>query len=106
VAVSLLLLVLGCFLEIISVILIVTPIVLPVVKHLDIDLFHFGIIMIVNMELALITPPVGMNLFVVSAIARQPIIEVFKGTLPFVLLIGACLLAVIYFPQITTFLIR
>lgn len=105
-AVNALLLVLGCFLEIISVILIVVPIVLPAVILLDINLFHFGIILIVNMELAVITPPIGMNLYVVSAIAKQPILEVFRGTLPFVVLISFCLMLIILLPQISTFLLE
>jgi C4-dicarboxylate transporter DctM subunit len=102
-AINVLLLVLGCFLEIISVILIVVPIILPSVLHLGIDPIHLGIIIIVNMELAVITPPVGMNLFVVSAISRQPVIEVFKGTLPFVALIAVCLLLLILFPELSKF---
>ncbi|MCH9663845.1 MAG: TRAP transporter large permease, partial [Gammaproteobacteria bacterium] len=105
-AINVLLLVLGCFLEIISVILIVVPIVLPAIKLLDINLFQFGIILIVNMELAVITPPIGMNLFVVSAISKRPIAEVFKGTLPFVGLITACLMLLIMFPQISTFVLE
>lgn len=105
-AINVLLLVLGCFLEIISVILIVVPIVLPVLIELGIDPIHFGIILIVNMELAVITPPVGMNLFVVSAISRKPIPEVFKGTLPFVGLITASLALLIAFPQISTFMLK
>ena len=104
--ISVLLLILGCFLEIISVILIVVPIVLPVILELGIDPIHFGIILIVNMELAVITPPVGMNLFVVSAISGKPIPEVFKGTLPFVALIAANLALIILFPQISTFMLR
>ena len=68
-AINLLLLALGCFLEIISVILIVVPILLPTLNDLGIDPIYFGIILIVNMELAVITPPIGMNLFVVSAIS-------------------------------------
>ncbi len=102
-AINVLLLMLGCFLEIISVILIVVPIILPSVIHLGIDPIHLGIVIIVNMELAVITPPVGMNLFVVSAISRQRVIEVFKGTLPFVALIAACLLLLILFPGLSRF---
>jgi C4-dicarboxylate transporter DctM subunit len=84
--VNVLLLALGCFLEIISVILITVPIFLPVLKALDINLIHFAIILIVNMEIGVITPPVGMNLFAISAISRTPVQEVFRGTLPFMLI--------------------
>ena len=65
-AVNLLLIALGLFLEIISVILITLPIFLPVLAGLGIDPVHFAIIMVINMELAVITPPIGMNLFVIS----------------------------------------
>ena len=82
------------------------PIVLPVLIELGINPIHFGIILIINMELAVITPPVGMNLFVVSAISRKPIPEVFKGTLPFVGLIAASLALIIIFPDISTFMLR
>ena len=104
--VNLLLLILGCFLEIISIILIVVPIILPTLKHLNIDLVHFAIVVIINMELAVITPPVGMNLFVVSAISGRPIAEVFRGTLPFALVIGAALLVFTCVPSLATFMLR
>ena len=94
--VNALLLVLGCFLEIISVILITVPIFLPVLKALDINLVHFAIIVIVNMELGVITPPVGMNLFAISAISRTPVQDVFRGTLPFMMIMLVMLLLFTY----------
>ncbi|MEM8856606.1 MAG: TRAP transporter large permease subunit, partial [Pseudomonadota bacterium] len=86
-----LLLLLGCFLEIISVILITLPIFLPMLQELGIDPVHFAIIMILNMELAVITPPIGMNLFVISSISNTSIVQVFRGTLPFVAIMVAML---------------
>ena len=105
-AINLLLLALGCFLEIISVILIVVPILLPTLNDLGIDPIYFGIILIVNMELAVITPPIGMNLFVVSAISRQSIGKVFQGALPFVGVITLGLIILILFPPISTIFVR
>ncbi len=105
-AINLLLLALGCFLEIISVILIVVPILLPTLNDLGIDPIYFGIILIVNMELAVITPPIGMNLFVVSAISKQSIGKVFQGALPFVGVIALGLIILILFPQISTIFVR
>lgn len=96
VAVNVLLLLLGCVLEIISVILITLPIFLPILTHLDISLVHFAIVMIINMELAVITPPIGMNLFVISTISNVPILRVFRGTLPFAALMLAMLLLCTY----------
>ena len=95
-AVNLLLIALGLFLEIISVILITLPIFLPVLAGLGIDPVHFAIIMVINMELAVITPPIGMNLFVISSISGVPIARVFRGTLPFIGLIAAMLLLCTY----------
>jgi C4-dicarboxylate transporter DctM subunit len=82
------------------------PIILPTLKHMNIDLVHFAIIVILNMELAVITPPVGMNLFVVSAISKYSIPEVFRGAIPFALVIGAALLAFTAFPSLATFMLR
>jgi C4-dicarboxylate transporter DctM subunit len=102
-AVNLLLLFLGCFLEIISVILIAVPIFLPVLRELDINLVHFAIIVVVNMELGVITPPVGMNLYAISAISRTPATEVLRGTVPFMLIMLAALLLFTYVPKLTLF---
>lgn len=102
-AVNLLLLFLGCFLEIISVILITVPIFLPVLRELDINLIHFAIIVVVNMELGVITPPVGMNLYAISAISKTPTADVLRGTLPFMLIMLAALVLYTYVPQLTLF---
>ncbi|MEM6849448.1 MAG: TRAP transporter large permease subunit [Pseudomonadota bacterium] len=101
-----LLLFLGCFLEIISVILITLPIFKPMLAELGIDPIHFAIIMILNMELAVITPPIGMNLFVISSISKTPIVKVFRGTLPFVGILLAMLILVSYSESIALFSLR
>ncbi|MFP3920038.1 TRAP transporter large permease subunit, partial [Lysinibacillus telephonicus] len=69
--VNILFFILGMFLEAVSIILIVLPILLPILAHFDINLYHFAIIMVINLELGMITPPVGLNLFVVSGIAKE-----------------------------------
>lgn len=102
--INILLLILGCFLEVVSIMLITLPIILPVLKHLGIDLVHFGIIMTVNMEVALITPPVGLNLFVISGVAKAPLSETIRGVFPFVIL-GLIEIAIVtYWPQFSLFL--
>lgn len=103
IAINLLLLFLGCFLEIISVILIAVPIFLPVLRELDINLIHFAIIVTINMELAVITPPVGMNLYAISAISKTPAAEVLRGTLPFMLIMLAALVIFTYWPSLALF---
>ena len=88
----------GMFLEVISIILITMPILQPVLVATGIDPIFFAVLLIVNMELAVITPPIGLNLFVISAVSGMPVVEVFKGTLPFALVIALCLLGLMYIP--------
>ncbi|MBM3371928.1 MAG: TRAP transporter large permease [Betaproteobacteria bacterium] len=102
--VNLLLIVLGMFLEVFSILLIVVPIVLPLLEPLKIDPIHFGVMLVINMELALMSPPVGLNLFVISNISRIPLAEVLKGTITFFIIMLAMLLLVTYVPIISTWL--
>ena len=104
IAVMALIFVLGMFLEAIAIILITTPILLPTMIHLGIDPIWYGILLMVNLELAMITPPVGMNLFVIKGITDQPLSEVVKGTAPFVVLMLAGLALLIAVPSLATWL--
>lgn len=106
VAVMLLILVLGMFLETISIILITTPIVFPVMLALGIDPIWYGILLMINLELALITPPVGMNLFVIKGIAKAPLVEVIRGALPYAALMLLGLVIVFAYPPLSTWLPR
>ena len=103
-AMMVLIFVLGMFLETISIILITTPVVLPVLAALHINPIWYGILLVINLELALITPPVGMNLFAIKAITRAPIRDIVVGVAPYVLLLVAGLLLVMAFPQIAMWL--
>lgn len=98
--------VMGMFLESIAIILITTPILLPSLIALDIDLIWYGVLLMINLELAMITPPVGINLFVIKGISDAPLSEVIKGSLPFVLLMILGLSLIALFPQIATWLPR
>ena len=104
IAVMALIFVLGMFLEAIAIILITTPILLPTMVHLGIDPIWYGILLMVNLELAMITPPVGMNLFVIKGITDQPLSEVVKGAAPFVVLMLAGLALLIFVPSLATWL--
>lgn len=104
VAVMAVIFVLGMFLETISIILITTPIVYPVMLELGIDPIWYGILLMINLELALITPPVGMNLFVIKGIADAPLKDVIAGSLPYVLLLLGGLALVFFVPQLATWL--
>lgn len=98
--------ILGMFLETIAIILITTPIILPSLILFDVNLIWYGILLMINLELALITPPVGMNLFVIKGIAKAPLSEVIRGALPYVLLMLIGLTAVLLFEPLALWLPR
>jgi len=98
--------IMGCFLSPGSIILMIVPLLHPLLDTLGIDPVHFGILLTINMELAFITPPFGMNLFVVSGVAKEPVIEVVKGELPFLFLLLASLLVITYFPDLTLLFVK
>jgi C4-dicarboxylate transporter DctM subunit len=104
IAVMLVIFVLGMFLETIAIILITTPIIFPVMLELGINPIWYGILLMINLELALITPPVGMNLFVIKGITKAPLDQIIRGILPYVLLMLLGLLIVLIFPQLATWL--
>ena len=94
----------GDFMEPTSIILILAPLFLPVAVSLGIDPIHLGIIMTINMELGMITPPVGLNLYVASGLARMGLTEVTKAAAPWILPVAAVLLLVTYVPAISLWL--
>jgi C4-dicarboxylate transporter, DctM subunit len=102
--INLLLFALGMFLEVFSVMLLIVPIVVPMLEPLGIDPIHFGVLITINMEIALLTPPVGLNLFVIANISRTPLIEVIRGTMPFVGLMIGLLALVTYVPTLSLWL--
>jgi len=104
IAVMAVIFVLGMFLETIAIILITTPIIFPVMLELGIDPIWYGILLMINLELALITPPVGMNLFVIKGIAQAPMDQIIRGILPYVLLMLLGLVIVLTVPQTATWL--
>lgn len=98
-------LVMGCFLETLSMMVGTIPIVMPVILHLGIDPVWFGIFLVIMMELALITPPVGMNLYVVQAVrGRGHLADVYRGILPFVAAMLLTIGFIIVWPQIVLFI--
>jgi len=104
--VNILLLLAGNFMEPNSIILIMAPILAPAAKKLGIDLVHFGIVIDVNMEVGLCHPPVGLNLYVASMIARMRITELAVAVMPWLLTMLAFLVVVTYWPELTLFLPR
>jgi len=104
VIVNLILLIGGQFMEPSGLIVIVAPLVFPIAINLGIDPIHLGIIMVVNMEIGMITPPVGLNLFVTSGVAGMPMMDVVRAALPWLGILVIFLIMITYIPVISTFL--
>lgn len=102
--VNIILLVAGNFMEPTGIILILAPIFFPIATELGIDPIHLGIIMVVNMEIGMVTPPVGLNLFVTSGVTGMSLVQVTKAALPWLMVLLTFLVMVTYIPQITLFL--
>jgi len=95
------LLIMGCFMDIVSALLVLGPVFMPLLQQFDIDPVHFGIIMVLNIEVAFLTPPFGVNLFVSSGITGKGIVEVTRATLPYLLLMWGVLLLITYVPWLS-----
>lgn len=105
VAINILLLFLGCILESVSIIFITLPILFPLIVRLGFDPIWFNVIMLINLELALITPPVGMNLFVLQGISPDSkMTQIIKGVIPFGAVMALEILLLCFFPEIATWL--
>ena len=104
IVVNIVLLIAGNFMEPSSILLILAPIFFPIATRLGIDPIHLGIIMVVNMEIGMITPPVGLNLFVTAGVTGMPLWEVVKAALPWLMVMLSFLIIVTYIPQISLFL--
>jgi C4-dicarboxylate transporter DctM subunit len=104
IAVNILLLVMGSFMEPSSIILITAPILFPIAMKLGIDPIHFGVMITVNMEIGMITPPVGLNLYVASGIAKMGLTDCSKAVWPWLLTMLVFLMLITYVPAITTWL--
>jgi C4-dicarboxylate transporter DctM subunit len=103
-AVNVLLLAVGCIMEPNSAILVLAPLFFPVVQRLGIDPIHFGIVVIVNLELGMLTPPLGLNLFVASGMTKLPLDRVVRAAVPFMVSMLVYLIVVTYVPKLSTFL--
>jgi C4-dicarboxylate transporter DctM subunit len=98
---NLFLLVVGCVMETLAAILILGPILYPVVQQYGIDIIHFGLLMVVNLAIGFITPPVGVNLFVACGLTGMSLDRLSKAMLPFLFAMLAAMAAITYLPQIT-----
>jgi tripartite ATP-independent transporter DctM subunit len=91
----------GMFIETSAAIIVLAPILAPVAVHFGIDPVHFGLIMVVNLALGMITPPFGVNLFAACTVARISLDRMIKDLIPFVLVILVCLMVVSYVPALS-----
>ncbi|ABD71882.1 TRAP dicarboxylate transporter- DctM subunit [Rhodoferax ferrireducens T118] len=105
-AVNVILLILGCFFDGFTLLVLLTPLLLPSLKALDISLIHFAIILTANIEIAAITPPVGFNLFVISGITKVGLTEVARGVLPFAITLLVGLFILTYVPSLSLMLTK
>jgi len=97
---------LGCLLEGSTILLVIVPILIPTAKHLGIDLVHFGVVIVINTMLGLVTPPFGLLLFVVANITKQPLMSVVRESLPFLLMALLVLLLMVFVPETVLWLPR
>jgi C4-dicarboxylate transporter DctM subunit len=104
--VNLLLLILGGPLEGISMIVLTAPIVFPAAVALGIDPIHLAVIYVANVEIATLTPPIGLNLFVMAGISKLPVEEVVRGVTPFWFARLGALVLITYVPEISLWLVR
>ena len=102
--VNLALFIIGMFIETSAAIIVLAPILAPVAIHFGIDPIHFGLVMVVNLALGMITPPFGVNLFAACTVARISLDRIIPYLLPFVLVILGCLMVVTYVPELSLFL--
>jgi len=101
IALNLVLLICGNFMEPTSVLLIMTPLVFPIAMDMGIDPIHLGILMIINMQIGLVTPPVGLNLFVTSSVASLSIEDTIKASLPWLMVLVGVLILITFVPWIS-----
>lgn len=105
-AVNIFLLFLGCFMEPSAAILIVMPIFLPICQQLNIDLVHFGLVVLLNLMIGLLTPPVGLVLNIMADLIKKPFEKVFVALIPFIIVLVGVLLMITYVPDLVLFLPR
>lgn len=98
------LLIIGALMDIVTAIIVISPILIETLNRYQIDYIHYGIIMIVNIECGFLTPPFGLNLFVSMAIMRKSLVEIGKAVLPYMLLFIGCLLVITYVPKLSLLL--
>lgn len=106
VAINVFLLIVGCLIDPTSATLILTPLLVPIVQAIGVDLIHFGIILTVNLSIGMFTPPFGLNIFVSQALFKAPMVRIARGLVPFIAIQTAALMIVTYVPWLSLSLTR
>jgi len=102
---NVLLLIVGCMMDIFSAIIVIVPLIIPIAQSFDVNMVHLGIIFLTNLEIGYSTPPVGINLFIASSRFSEPVLRLYRATLPFLGLRLTGLLIITYFPALSLFLL-
>jgi TRAP-type C4-dicarboxylate transport system permease large subunit len=101
-ALNVFLLIVGSVMDIFSALVVVVPLIVPIAAHFNIHPVHLGVIFIANLELGYLTPPVGLNLFLASYRFGKPLLEVYRASIPMLLILGFGVLVITYVPWLTT----
>ncbi|TIU60968.1 MAG: TRAP transporter large permease subunit, partial [Mesorhizobium sp.] len=104
--VNILLLILGCVLEGTTILLVIVPVLIPTAKALGVDMVHFGVMVVVNIMLGLVTPPYGLLLFIMTRIAEVPLRDLVHDVMPFLYAMIAALMVITFFPSLVLWLPR
>ena len=102
--INIFLLIVGMFVDTISALVVLAPILLPIVTSVGVDPVHFGVILVANLAIGFITPPLGVNLFVASSVSKTPLETIIKAILPFLLMMIITLMVITYVPPLSTWL--
>jgi C4-dicarboxylate transporter, DctM subunit len=104
IAINIIILILGCIMDTLAIVLVTVPIFVPIIVALGFNPVWFGVVMVVNTEIGLITPPIGLNIFIASQVFRISIIDLLRGVAPFLVVLIVFLAIVIAFPQLSLWL--
>ena len=99
--INLLLLFVGCFMDTTPAMMVLSPILLPIALSIGMNPIHFGVIMVVNLAIGFITPPLGINLFVAARVGREPLETVTSGIMRFMVVMLICLMLITFIPAIS-----
>lgn len=102
--INVLLLILGMIMEILPIMLILAPILFPLLEGMGVNPVHFGVVMVLNLMIGMITPPVGLNLFIISSIGGEEVMSIFRAAIPYFITLVIVLIAITYIPMLTLYL--